>query len=297
MSPEALESLRRAGRIAAQARDEGARKIVPGASLEAVCEGVEETIRKLGGGAAFPTQTSVNHLAAHYCPRPGDPRTYEDGDLAKLDVGVHVNGYVVDTAVTVNVGDREKNRPFVQAARSALDAAIRVARAGLPIREVSTVIDDTVRSYGLRPMKNLCGHGVGLWTVHCPPPIPNAPEDSGGFLPEDGVLAIEPFATDGEGHVREEGQAEVFRLPPGVQTPAVRHPGVLEAIQAFRGLPFARRSLLEGTPAEIEETLAHLQRARCLQAYRPLAEGGGRMVAQAEHTVWISAAGVEVLTL
>jgi methionyl aminopeptidase len=297
MSPEALESLRRAGRIAAVARNEGAKKIVAGASLEEVCEGVEETIRRLGGEAAFPAQTSVNHVAAHYCPRPGDPKTYEDGDLAKLDVGVHVNGYVVDTAVTVNVGDHDRNKPFVEAARSALDAAIRVARAGISIREVSTVINDTVRSYGLRPMKNLCGHGVGLWTVHSPPPIPNAPEDSGGFLPEDGVLAIEPFATDGEGHVREEGEAEVFRLPPGVQTPAVRHPGVLEEIQAFRGLPFARRSLRRATPAEIEETLSELRRTRCLQSYRPLTEGSGRPVAQAEHTVWVSAAGVEVLTL
>ena len=57
-----------------------------------------------GGGLAFPVQSSRNHMAAHYCPWPDDPTAYQAGDLAKLDLGVHVDGWVVDTALTVNVG-------------------------------------------------------------------------------------------------------------------------------------------------------------------------------------------------
>jgi methionyl aminopeptidase len=294
VSPEVLASLRRAGRIAAQARDQGAARIVPGALLREVCEAVEEEIRRLGGSPAFPAQTSVNHVAAHYCPPPEDPRAYSEGDLAKLDVGVHVDGWVVDTAVTVNIGGRPENVPFVRAAEDALEAAIAAVRPGIPIREVSRVIEGTVRSHGLRPMRNLCGHGVGHWTVHCPPPIPNAPDDSGGRLQMDAVLAIEPFATDGEGFVKEEGEAEVFRLLP--DPPAVGDAEVLSKIRLFRGLPFGRRQLRGLPDRAVEETLFALRRVQKLQAYAPLAEEGGRRVAQAEHTVWVSSSGVEVLT-
>ena len=292
-----LESLRLAGRIASEARRLGAKRIVAGARLRDVCEGVEAEIVRLGGLPAFPAQTSVNHLAAHYCPPPEDETVYEDGDLAKLDVGVHVNGYVVDTAVTVNVGEKPENQPLVDAAAEALAAAIRTVRPEIPIRHVSQVISDTMRVYGLRPMRNLCGHGVGQWTVHCPPPIPNAPEDSTGYFGEESVLAIEPFATAGEGNVKEEGEAEVFRLPHGVVAPVSAHPEIVDRIQGFRGLPFARRQLKDWPKAKVEETLFQLRKARCLQSYPPLAEESGRKVAQAEHTVYVSRNGVEVLTL
>ncbi len=77
-----------------------------GASLREVCQAVDDEIVRLGGQPAFPTQSSRNEIAAHYCPSPEDETRYADGDLAKLDVGVHLDGYVVDTATTVNVGDR-----------------------------------------------------------------------------------------------------------------------------------------------------------------------------------------------
>jgi methionyl aminopeptidase len=296
VTPQVLESLRRAGRIAAEARRLGAARIVSGARLRDVCEGVEDEILRLGGFPAFPVQSSLNHLAAHYCPAPGDETTYAEGDLAKLDVGVHVNGYVVDTAVTVNVGGRPENGRFVEASSAALEAAIQAARPGVEIREISALIEGTIRAYGLRPMKSLCGHGVGQWTVHCPPPIPNAPEDSEGRLALDAIVAFEPFATDGEGFVKEEGEAEVFRLPPSALPPRVSHTAILEKIRSFRGLPFARRHLLEWPREAVEETLSTLRSVQCLQAYPPLAEKSGRRVGQAEHTVWIGSGGAEVLT-
>jgi len=111
MSPDVLESLRRAGRIAAEARQAGARRIVAGARVRDVCVAVEDDIHRLGGSLAFPVQSSRNHVAAHYCPSPEDETVYAEGDVAKLDIGVHVDGWVVDTALTVNVGDRAEGRP------------------------------------------------------------------------------------------------------------------------------------------------------------------------------------------
>jgi methionyl aminopeptidase len=201
--------------VASAARVAGARLIVAGAPLRDVCEQVEHEITRRGGGLAFPVQSSRNEIAAHYCASPEDATVYVEGDLAKLDLGVHVDGWVVDTALTVNVGDRPENRPFVDAARAALESAIATAGPGVAIRRVSEAIEATLRRYGMRPMQNLCGHGVARWTVHCPPAIPNAADGTSDRLLPDAVVAVEPFATDGKGEVVERGNAEVFRLDPG----------------------------------------------------------------------------------
>jgi methionyl aminopeptidase len=291
-----LECLRVAGRIAGEARREGALLIVAGARVRDVCESVEDAIRRRGGALAFPVQSSRNAIAAHYCPSPEDETVYAEGDLAKLDVGVHVEGWVVDTAVTVNVGARAASQPLIDAARAALEAAIAEAGPGRPIRRVSAAIDATIRSRGFHSVRNLCGHGVGRWVVHCPPPIPNAPDDSTDRLEAGMVVAIEPFATDGVGRVVERGAPEVFRA----EGPATGVPGgdpeVLAAIAAFNGLPFARRQLATQDRGRVEETLRALSAARRLAAYPPLVDADGRRIAQAEHTVYVGSDGVEVLT-
>lgn len=291
-----LECLRVAGRIAAEARREGEALVVPGARLRDVCESVEDAIRRRGGSLAFPVQTSRNAIAAHYCPSPEDETLYEEGDLAKLDVGVHVDGWVVDTAVTVNVGGRAANQPLIDAAREALDAAIAVAGPGRAVRRLSAVIDATIRGRGFRSVRNLCGHGVGRWVVHCPPPIPNAPDGSTDRLEAGMVVAIEPFATDGAGRVVERGVAEVFRADGAPTSVPGADPGVLAAIGGFNGLPFARRQLAGLDRGRVEDTLRALSAARKLAAYPPLVDADGRRIAQAEHTVYVATEGVLVLT-
>jgi methionyl aminopeptidase len=299
VSPDVLDKLRKAGRIAAQAREAGARRIVAGATVREVCVSVEDDIHRLGGGLAFPVQSSRNHVAAHYCPSPEDETVYALGDLAKLDIGVHVDGWVVDTASTVNVGDREEGRPLVRAAEDALRAAIAALSPGVEVRAVSAAIERTIASLGLRPVRNLCGHGVARWTVHCPPPIPNVPDTAPTRLPLHAVVAIEPFATDGLGMVREQGEAQVFRLPPDEADEGAGadvDESLFAAVRAFRGLPFARRQLAAFPRDVVERGLAVLLTAGGLTSYPPLAEKSGRHVAQAEHTVYIGPEGVEVLT-
>jgi methionyl aminopeptidase len=293
MTPD-LDALRAAGRIAGEARREGEALVVAGARVRDVCEAVEDAIRRRGGGLAFPVQSSRNAIAAHYCSSPEDETVYADGDLAKLDVGVHIEGWVVDTAATVNVGARPANQPLIDAARAALDAAIAEAGPGRPVRHLSTVIDATIRGRGFRSVRNLCGHGVGRWIVHCPPAIPNSPDDSSDVLRAGMTVAIEPFATDGAGRVVERGVAEVFRAHgvPG----AAGDRAVLAAIAEFNGLPFARRQLAGLERGRVEETLRALADARKLAAYPPLVDADGRRIAQAEHTLYVGTDGVEVLT-
>jgi methionyl aminopeptidase len=268
--------------------------------LREVCEAVEDEIVRRGGQLAFPVQSSRNHIAAHYCAAPEDETSYAEGDLAKLDIGVHVDGFVVDTAISVNVGDRPENRPALAAAQAALDAGIAAAGPGVEIRQVSAAIERAIRSFGLNPLRNLCGHGVGRWNVHCPPPVPNLvlPGDGPAALEEGWVLAIEPFATRGDGSVIEYGPAEVFRLDPRAPLEVDGVDGeVLDRLRSFRGLPFARRQLSTFPRDVVEAALALLRERGLLRGYAPLVETCGEKVAQMEHTIRIGATEVEVLTL
>ncbi|MEO8499520.1 MAG: M24 family metallopeptidase, partial [Vicinamibacteria bacterium] len=147
---QVLKTLRRAGQIAREVRELGAALITPGASLKMVCETVESEIEKRGGKPAFPAQTSINDVAAHDCPAPDDERTYAAGDLAKLDIGVHIDGWVVDTATTVNVGGSGNGR-LIEAARQALAAAVQVAKPGLAVRDVSAAIERAITTAGFTP--------------------------------------------------------------------------------------------------------------------------------------------------
>jgi methionyl aminopeptidase len=296
LTPNNLGALREAGRVAAAARDFGAGRIVAGARLADVCSEVEDFIRARGAHLAFPTQTSRNEIAAHYCPAPDEETVYTDGDLAKLDVGVHVDGWVVDTALTVNVGDRPENRRLVEAAQKALEAAIALAGPAVPIRSLSAAIESALRSFRLRPMQNLCGHHVSRWSVHSPPPVPNRPDDGDERLAVGATLAIEPFATEGLGLVGEVGEPEVFRLLPGPDDLGDIAPEVAAALAERNGLPFSRRDLRDCARTDVEQALGTLVRRGRLHAYAPLVETSGRKVAQAEHTIYVSPVGVEVLT-
>ncbi len=291
-----LELLRAAGRVASAARDAGAALMQPGTRVLDVCAFVDDEIARRGAAPAFPTQSSLNHVAAHYCPAPEDETRYAAGDLAKLDVGVHIDGWVVDTALTVWVGHAGERHPLIEAARDALEAAIAVAGPLVPVRRVSAAIERTLRGAGLRPMRNLCGHGVARFTVHCPPPIPNLAEDASDRLAIGAAVAIEPFATSGHGLVAEWGEAEVFRLDPLRADEAGPREPLLDALRALRGLPFARRQFARFDRAQLERTLARLTQAGLLHGYPPLAETSGAPVAQAEHTLFVGPGGVEVLT-
>jgi methionyl aminopeptidase len=296
LTPEALSCLRRAGRVASEVRRLGANRIVAGARLRDVCEEVEDEIARRGAETAFPVQTSRNDVAAHYCPSPEEETVYADGDLAKLDIGVHIDGWVVDTAVTVNVGDHPERRVFVAAAEAALAAAIEAARAGVAIQTISAAIENTLRAHRVHPMRNLCGHGVGRFLVHTPPAIPNSPDGGEGVLPLHSVVAIEPFATDGHGLVSERGAAEVFRVDPTRATFDRVDSAIAVRLRGFHGLPFARRQLREFSRDLVERTLETLRLQGHLTSYPPLVERGGRPVAQAEHTLYLGPDGTEVLT-
>ncbi len=298
MRPPDLDKLRRSGRISATAREHGRRMIVPGARLADIAVAVEGVIRDMGGRPAFPAQLSRNHIAAHYCSPPDDATVVQPGDIVKLDLGTHVDGYVTDNAVTVDLRDGPDSI-LVAASRMALDNAIGVMGPGASITEIGRQIESTIQACGFTPIYNLTGHGVARFVIHCAPTIPNYPDKKAGTLKPNQTIACEPFACDGKGYIEEQGEPEVFGLERSPRPKDNLPKDLLAALEATDGLPFARRQLvpLLGTARRVEEALTLLRRKGILHEYPPLVEKRGVRVAQTEHTIFIHEDRAEVLTL
>jgi len=298
LEPGAADLFRQAGCIARDARKLAVSLIRPGAKLADVMDQVEAFIVAQGGGMAFPAQTSRNHIAAHYCPPPGDRTAYQEEDVVKVDVGVEVDGYVADNAQTVYLGENPKYHQLVQASAAGLQAAIATAGPGVEVREISSAIEAAIRECGYRPVTNLTGHGVARWKVHTAPQIPALPDRwTSGRLVEGMVIAIEPFATDGNGPVHESGKSEIFMLHKLPRKLKGLDAKVWERIESMNGLPFARRTFADLSPEAVEGSLARLRRTGCLIDFPPLVDSDPAVrIAQTEHTMIVTKDGVEVTT-
>jgi methionyl aminopeptidase len=292
-----LDKLRASGRISATALAHGRKMIVPGARLEDVQQAVEAKIRELGGSPAFPAQSSRNHIAAHYCSPPGDPTVVQAGDIVKLDCGTHVDGYVTDNATTVDLRDGEDSL-LCSASRMALENAIAVMGPGTSLTEVGRQVETTIHSLGFKPVRNLCGHGVARYTIHCAPSVPNYADAKAGRLKPNMTIACEPFASDGKGMIDVDGKAEVFMLRRDVRPKDNLPADVHKAMESSEGLPFARRDLVRwlGSLLKGEDAVKLLKKKDLIDEYPPLCERPGVRIAQFEHTIFISENGAEVMT-
>jgi len=296
MDAEGLEKTREAGKIAARCREWARAAVRPGVTLRSVLETIEDMIRAAGGQPAFPAQTSRNEVAAHYCSAPDDTTVYAEGDLVKVDLGVHVDGWIADTACTVDLSADGRWKGLIQASADALAAAIATVGDGVAVGDVGAAVERTITKAGFEPVRNLTGHGLDRWKVHVAPQVPNYAERGGGRFRTGAVVAIEPFASTGRGYIHEAGKAEVFMLVRPPRNTKGIDKDVLKAIVAWRGLPIARRYFREFEPAVVDDTLTRLARQGSLVRYPPLVEQPGVMVAQTEHTLYLGPDGVEILT-
>ena len=292
----ALDCFRSAGRIASECREWAREHIKPGVEVREVLETIESMIRERGAAPGFPAQSSRNSVAAHYCSPPGDPLRYEEGDCVKVDLGVHVDGYIADTATSVDLSSDGRWKTLIQSSADALAAAIATVGDGVQVGDIGAAIERTITGAGFNPVRNLTGHGLGRWKVHTPPQIPNQGERGGQRLKQGMVFAIEPFACNGRGYISERGKAEVFMMV----RPPIKAKGldraVLKEIESWRGLPIARRYFNHLPTEAVEDTISKLARQGVLMRYPPLVEEEGTMVAQTEHSIYLGEGGVEILT-
>ena len=277
----------KAGSIAKQVRDYGEGLIEVGASLLETTDKIENKIKELGAKPAFPAQISLNEIAAHYCPDKDDKTIFKEGDVAKLDVGITVNGAIGDTATTIDLGD---NKELVLASREALNNALSLVKPGIKLGEIGKTVEDTITKRGFNPVRNLSGHGLGEYQIHTPPSIPNYDNHDSNALSNNQTIAIEPFATTGMGMIEQKGIATIFsfRNKKPVRLPLLRE-FINIILREYNTLPFAKRWLYEFFPEnKVNYALTQLVRQGILEEHPPLVEVSKGIVSQAEHSVIVA---------
>jgi len=300
MDDTVYEKYKRAGEIAARARDYGSKMVREGIGCLELVNKVELMILNDGGGLAFPVNISVNEVAAHFSPCHDDKSlVFKRGDVVKLDVGVHIDGYIADTAVTVEVGTN-RYVDMIKASREALESAIGLMKAGVTLSDVGRAIEDSIMSYGYKSIDNLTGHSLERYNLHSGMSIPNVSDRLNIVKPKTGdVLAVEPFATDGAGHVISGKSSNIYRYVRFVGSRLVRDSKVRSLAtminKNFKSLPFAERWCVDMFP-NTEVSLKRLLFAGCIKQYPQLIDRDKGVVTQAEHTVIIFEDGCEATT-
>ena len=291
------EHYKKAGEIHYEARKLAEPLIKVGAKVVDICDTIENFILEKGGGLAFPVNVSRNEIAAHYtASSASDPTTIQAGDIVKVDIGVHFEGYIADAAFSVAFNeDFEK---LVEASKAALDAVIGVIRPNRETRKLGAIAEAAIKSHGYRPVRDLSGHILDQWELHGKKTIPSITLPAGEKIEEGEVYAIEFFATTGTGSVHDLPPTYIYNLVP-VRRP-MRSKGarqiVREVSNKYKTLPFARRWLLRDLKGGVLLGLRELTRIGLLHEYHPLAERKGIFISQAEDTVIIEHDGCSVTT-
>lgn len=286
MQKEEIEKYKKAGQIAAEVRDNVKAMVKPGVKLIDVAEKSEELIRNAGAKIAFPINISVNEIAAHYTPSLNNPAVFRENDIVKLDVGVHIDGYIADTAATVSLD--KSRQDMVAIVEKALENALKLIKPGINIGEIGETIENTIRDNGYKPVSNLTGHVLDRYELHAGFNIPNIKIKTDLILEEGIAVAIEPFLTDGGGAIKEGDKAYIYRY---LQKRPVRSRYARQALimaKNYGNLPFAARwlgSKIQGLL--LEKSLEELSGLGALHRYAVLKEVNNGLVTQAEHTVLV----------
>ena len=292
LHPSAIKS----GKIAARVLNEISSEIEPGKRIIKICALAENKIKEYGGTPAFPLNVSINHIAAHSTSPRGDRSVIPDFGLVKLDVGVHVDGYITDTARTIDIDGTLEG--FVVATEDALTSAIDLMRPGTELGDVGHVIEKVINEYGLKPVKNLSGHNLKKFRLHAGKIVPNIKKKGVGIVEVGEYYAIEPFATSGTGTVIDSEYVYIFANT-GLDEPME---GTTEKLRKYLRdkygpLPFASRWIgTSGKDVDVIEEIKVLLKVKALRGYPMQIEKKGRPVSQTEHTVYISEDGPIVLT-
>ncbi|MDV3277818.1 MAG: type II methionyl aminopeptidase [Nitrososphaerales archaeon] len=292
------EQYRTSGRITRGVRDVVMESAKPGLGYVDICELVEREIVSRGGAPAFPTGIGVNHVTAHYAPQEDDESVFGEGDLLKVDFGVHVEGYVTDTSVTLTFNPEYEL--LAEATRSALSAAVETVKKDQRVGEIGRAILREANRFGFKTIQNLTGHTVERYVVHAGKSIPNLYVPNMPSLKKGEVFAIEPFLTlsSAAGYVVDTASVTIYSL-------AVRKITGVKGLDEFVSRIWEERKTLPFTPrwyvaeygrGKLDGILKELVRRKVVRSYPILVEASRKPVAQFEHTMALEDDGLVVLT-
>ena len=303
-----IEAYEKSGKVVSKVRKMAVNHVTADMKILELVNFVESNIVKLGGEIAFPCNISINEITAHYTSPPGDESIIKNGDLVKIDLGAHVDGYIADSAVTVLVGDadsvltedeKELNLKMIETAQEALESAISTIKDGVELGKIGTAIEETINNKGLNSVSNLGGHSMDQYILHSAYSVPNIKEENRHKIEEGDVLAIEPFATNGVGRVDDLNEAYIFKFLRQRPMRMIQAKRLLETIaKNFRNLQFSQRWLIDqNNEKHLNMAMRQLISSRAIYPYHVLKEKSNARVAQAEHTVIVEPDGCKVITM
>lgn len=304
-----IEYYEQAGKIVSKVRDEAVKLIKDDLLILDLVEFVEGEILKAGAGIAFPCNVSVNEITAHYTSPANDETKISTGDLVKLDLGAHIDGYIADSAITIMAPGKDleekydtdtinKNKEMIEASDAGLEAAISTVRPGVEIGKIGKAVEEAINSHGFNPITNLTGHSLEQWNLHSGLSIPSIDDKSTAKLKEGDVIAIEPFATDGLGWVTDTPQTYIFRYLKDKPFRIAHTQKVLNEIKTnYVDLPFSIRWLSEKfNPNRLNSSMRQLSQVMAIYSYPALREKTNCWVSQSEHTVFVEGDGCTITT-
>ncbi len=298
------QSIIKAGEIAAEVKKFAKEFIKKDMLLLEIADKIETKIIELGGKPAFPTNTSINEIAAHYTPSYND-ETKAHG-LLKIDLGVQIDGYIADTAFSLDLEDNEENKKLIIASQESLNNAVKLIKSnfgvvvgedgGLTTNQIGKAIQETIESKGFSPIINLSGHEMKQNDLHAGLTIPNI-DDKKEITINKGLYAIEPFATNGSGRVYDGKPSGIYMLTDSKNIRSSIAREVLEFIlDEYYTLPFCSRWLVKKFGVKALFGLRQLEENGNLHHFPQLIETGKGKVSQAENTVLIDEGSVTVTT-
>ncbi|KAH6867397.1 peptidase M24, structural domain-containing protein [Thelonectria olida] len=319
--PAFLNDYRKAAEVHRQVRQWVQENVKPGQTLNEIATGIEDGVRALLGnqglepgdclkaGMGFPTGLSLNHGVAHYTPNPGQKEiVLQHQDVMKVDYGVQINGWIVDSAFTMTFDPTYDN--LLAAVKDATNTGIKAAGIDVRICDVSAAIQEAMESYEVeiggktypvKPVRDLCAHDIKHYRIHGGKSIPFIKNSDQTKMEEGEVFAIETFGTTGRGKLHDDVGIYGYGLrddaPSQVALPFASAKRLHKVIkEQFGTLVFCRRYLerlgLERYLAGLNCLVTH----GVLEPYQPLADIKGSYSAQFEHTILLRESTKEVLS-
>ncbi|KJA28510.1 hypothetical protein HYPSUDRAFT_128999 [Hypholoma sublateritium FD-334 SS-4] len=305
--------IRRAAEVHRQVRQSARKFIRPGMAMTDIANYIEDGTRALveengfESGVGFPTGLSLNHCAAHYTPNAGDTTILQQGDVLKVDFGVHVNGRIVDSAFTLTF-DHTYDK-LVEAVKAATETGVREAGIDVRLGELAGYIQETMESYEVevgskvypvKPIANLSGHSINKYQIHGGKSVMLVKNDDETKMEEGEYFAIETFGSTGRGRIVEGGECSHYAKKvdaPHVPLRLTTAKSLLKSINKnFGTLPFCRRYLDRAGESKYLLALNHLVQQGIVQDYPPLCDQRGSMTAQFEHTILLRPTRKEIVS-
>jgi len=283
MDKETKKHYIKAGKAVQKAKDVAEEVAEEGTSFQKIAREVEKKVREEGCKPAFPVNLSRNNEAAHYTPGPSNERVLKADDVLKIDIGAHSNGYIADTAITVNPsGEHEE---MIEAARKVLNKAIDYVEPGVTVGEFGTYVEKQVPD-GYNVVQNLTGHYIGQYKQHAGVSIPNKHNQNTHKFKKGDSVAIEPFLTTGSGMVRNGKDGNIYKIENDRNVRGRNERQLMKQIKQFNGLPFTTR-WFDSYGGREKMAMKKLVQNDIVHSYPILRDKEGSTVVQAEQTVLV----------